>query len=84
MTKETKRQAIAEVKMLKDLQLHVLDVSKRILIQQKIKKLEAAIAEETKNTSRPGLMSLRSRLRYLVALILPHTGTGEKGATQDA
>lgn len=63
---QTKR----EIGMLRDLQKHVLDVSKRILIQQKINRLEAKITQEKEKNRSAKRSSLRIRLRNLVASII--------------
>lgn len=63
---QTKR----EIGMLRDLQKHVLDVSKRILIQQKINRLEAKITQEKEKNRSAKRSSLRNRLRNLVASII--------------
>jgi uncharacterized UPF0146 family protein len=64
------QQAKREIGMLRDLQRHVLDVSKRILIQQKINRLESEIKQEKEKNRSAKRSSLRSRLRNLVMSII--------------
>lgn len=70
-------QARREIGMLRDLQKHIPDVQKRILIEQRIRKLEKELQQNEKN--RPARRSsLRSRLKVLISFILPQRAAGVK------